>query len=218
MISRKEAVFSACVMFSVTCLIISNITASKLYDLSIFGLELIVPVGTVLFCFSFLATDVISEVWGRSHALFVVFLGLVARILAAVFFVVAISIPGVETWSNQEAYASILGASSRILTAGIVAYLVASVIDAYVFHFFREKHKGRNLLFIRNNISTFTAHLIGATLFVVIAFYGILPTEKLIQIIMGNMLIKWIVALIDTPLIYMIRNFTLGQNIFYFRG
>lgn len=217
-LDRKHIVYSFCLMLSITCLVVSNVTASKVYDVSLLGFDIIVPVGTTLFCMTFLATDVISEIWGRSHALFVVFLGLFARLVTAGFFMLAVLIDGAESWNNQEAYQSILGASSRILIGGVVGYTVASVVDAYVFHYFREKHKGKNLLFIRNNVSTFTAHLIGATLFVTIAFYGVVPNEKLIQIVAGNMIIKWLMAFIDTPLVYIIRNYALNRKLLDFRG
>ncbi len=217
-ISRKEIVYGFCVMLAVSSLIISSTTAAKMYDLYILDLHILVPIGTSLFCFSFLATDLISEIWGRKHAIFIAMLGLSARILAVSFYLLAIDIPGTETWSNQDAYATTLGASSRVLLAGICAFFIASILDAYIFHYFREKHRDRNLLFLRNNISTFSAQLLGATIFVIIAFYGTIPNEKILIIIAGNVLIKWLMAFIDTPLVYIIRNYALNKPLFNFKG
>ncbi len=216
--TRKEVAFAACIMVTTLCLIVSNITSSKLYEMTFLSLNVIVPVGTPLFCLSFLATDIVSEIWGRQYAILVAVLGLIARVCVAGFFFFAISIDGIDSWSNQEAYATILGASSRMLIAGVIAYLVASIIDAYVFHYFREKHKDRNLLFLRNNISTFTAHLIGAILFVTISFYGTVSNDILFKILLGNMGIKWIVAMVDTPLVYIFRNIILERKLFDFKG
>ncbi len=215
---RKEIIYGLCIMLSVMSLIISNVTASKMYDIELLGLNIVVPIGTSLFCLSFLATDVISEIWGRQHAIFVAILGLIARLFTAGFFLIAISIEGLDTYVNQEAYQTILGSSSRILIGGIVGYTTSAIIDAYIFHYFREKHKGRNLLFLRNNISTFFAYTLGAALFVSISFYGTVPNSVLFQIFTGNLMIKWLFALLDTPLVYIIRNIALKRRLFDFKG
>lgn len=217
-ITRKQIVYAFCVMLVVVSLIVTNVTASKMYEIDLFGLSVWVPVGTSLFCLSFLATDVISEIWGRSHAILVAVMGTIARVVTASFFGIAILIPGVESWANQEAYELILGASSRILIAGIVAYLVTGVIDAYVYHYFRERHRGKNLMFLRNNISTFSAQSVGAIIFSTVAFYGIIPNDKLLIIIAGNMMIKWVMAIIDTPFVYLLRNFALNRPLFDLKG
>ena len=217
-LTRKEIVYGFCIALSVLSLVISSTTASKMYDLRILGLDILVPIGTSLFCFSFLATDIISEIWARNHAIFIAILGLSARFLAASFYTLAIYLPATETWQHQEAYALVLGSGSRILAAGVLAYFVASILDAFIYHYFRARHKGKNLMFLRNNISTFTAQLIGAITFVCIAFYGVIPNDKLFIVVLGNVLIKWLMALIDTPLLYIVRNYTLHKPLLNLKG
>lgn len=217
-LNRQNAVLLFCIMFTILCVIISNITSSKLLDLQIFGTTIIIPAGTPIFCLAFLATDIISEIWGRKMALYTTFLAVVARLIAISYIVLTLQIPGADHWPHQEAYEQIFSGSLRALIAGVFAFIVASVLDAYIFHYLRERHKGKNLLFFRNLTSTFIAQIFGGFTFVCLAFYGRVPEEKLLFILMVNILLKWFVALIDTPFVYMARNYTLHRPLFDFKG
>lgn len=216
--ARKDSVLYFCIMFTIVTVLISNVTSAKLFDFTLFGTTIILPAGTPIFCLAFVATDVISEIWGRKHALYVSFLAVIARLTAIGYIMATIAIPGAEHWTGQDAYNQILGSSMRVLIAGVFAYTVASVIDAYVFHFFREKHKNANLLFFRNTASTFTAQFFGGITFVTIAFYGVMPTEKLPFVLAANIGLKWLMALIDTPLVYLIRNLALEKPLLNLKG
>lgn len=216
--SRKDSVLFFCIMFTIVTVLVSNITSAKMFDFVIFDTKIVLPAGTPIFCLAFVATDVISEIWGRQHALYVAFLAVVARIIAIMYIMLTIAIPGAENWTGGEAYSQILGSSMRVLIAGVFAYTVASVIDAYVFHFFRERHQNKNLLFFRNTASTFVAQFFGGITFVGAAFYGVIPTEKLPFILMANIGFKWLMAIIDTPFVYLVRNFALKKPLFDFKG
>ena len=217
-IDRKNAVFLFCVMFTIVTVLISNITSAKILDFTLFGTTIILPAGTPIFCLAFVATDVISEIWGRQHALYTAFLAVLARIIAIAYISITLAIPGAENWTAQAAYEQILGSSMRVLIAGVFAYTVASIIDAFVFHHLREKHRNRNLLFLRNTFSTFIAQFFGGITFVFLAFYGLIPTEKLPFVLMANIGLKWLMALIDTPFVYLVRNFALNKPLFDIKG
>jgi uncharacterized integral membrane protein (TIGR00697 family) len=66
-------------------------------------------------------------------------------------------------------------------------------------------------LWLRNLGSTGTSQLIDTTIFVLIAFFGVpavlgigdvLPNEVLLQLIVGQYIIKLLIAVIDTPFVY----------------
>ena len=68
-------------------------------------------------------------------------------------------------------------------------------------------------MWIRNNLSTWGSQIIDTVLFVGIAFYGLFPIGELI---IGGILVKIGVAMIDTPFLYLIRWFyektVVGKN------
>ena len=99
--SRKQIVLYVCIAVFIGTLVISSVTASKLWSvtLPIVDYMIVIPVGTTLFALTFLATDTIAEVWGKSYSLLVVWLGLAIRLLALAFFAFAVWIEPVDFWS-----------------------------------------------------------------------------------------------------------------------
>jgi len=217
---RKNFVLILLISSFIGALLISSITASKIYTINLLGFMVNVPVGTSLFAITFLSTDVISEVWGKKHAFLLVFSGFVSRIMTLLFLLFAVGVEGAGApiWDNQVAYADILSGSSRIILAGILTYPVSQVVDILIFHTLKKRHEGKNRLWLRNNLSTIGSQLVDSTVFIAIAFGGILPIDVLINIIIGQVLIKWIIAMLDTPIVYMVRNFATKRNIFDFKG
>ncbi|MDM8569183.1 queuosine precursor transporter [Thiotrichales bacterium HSG1] len=217
---KKQLVLYFCISIFIATLVITSITATKLWSLTLpfVNYMIVIPVGTSLFAFTFLATDVIAEVWGKSYSVVIVWLGFFVRILALSFFAFAVWIEPVSFWENQAAYEITLGGSFRIIIAGIIAYLVSQLNDVFVFHYFKQKDEGKNLLWKRNNLSTFTSQFLDSFLFIIIAFGGVMTIAQLISAIIGQVVIKWIIAMLDTPLVYMLRNYATNRSIFDFKG
>lgn len=209
---RAMWVFIGCVAFFVFSLVVSAITASKIAELSILGWSVAIPIGTSLFAVTFVSTDVISEVWGPKVARKVVLLGLAVRIAMVAFLAYAVAVIGAPYWENQDAYESVLGSSSRILLAGILTYPVSQLADIWIFHKLKARQGNGNRLWVRNNISTFSSQVIDSALFVTIAFYGVFPAEVLLSMIAGQVFVKWVIALCDTPFVYFLRNIATGRK------
>ena len=88
----------------------------------------------------------------------------------------------------------------------MVAYLAAQYIDVNIFHFLKEKTKGKKL-WLRNNVSTLVSQLVATIAVILITHYyaGGLPldehgvlTHSLIYFILSGYIFKVAVALIDT--------------------
>ncbi len=209
---RAELVYVGCITVFIMSLVVTAVTASKLYDITILGLTISVPVGTSLFALTFLATDILSEVWGKTHAKTLVLTGFITRIFVLGFLYFAVTVPGGAFWENQTAYASVLWSSANILLAGIITYPVSQLVDVYVFHWLKGWQGNGNYLWLRNNLSTFLSQIVDSTLFVMIAFYAVLPTSVLLGIIAGQVLVKCFIAIIDTPFVYFFRNYATGRQ------
>ncbi|MGE4318841.1 MAG: queuosine precursor transporter [Deferribacterales bacterium] len=178
----------------VSSLTIAAVLASKI--INIFGL--FVPAGILAYSVTFLVSDTIGEIWGKKTANNIVIAGFIA--LASVFVLIrfAIILPSAPFWGNQEAFSTILSASSRIIIASLIAYLVSQYHDVWLYHFIKDR-TGKKHLWLRNNASTAMSQLLDSVIFIVIAFYGVMP---LLPLILGQWVIKLIIALIDTPFVY----------------
>jgi uncharacterized integral membrane protein (TIGR00697 family) len=176
---------------------LSNIIAIKQVDLGPF----IIPLGVLAIPITFLVTDVINEVYGSDVAKSTVKVGFIAMAFVLVITQIAIRLSPSVIFGGQESYVAIFGAVPRVTLASVCAYIVSQYHDVWAFHFWRKKTDGK-YLWIRNNASTVVSQLLDTIIFIVIAFAGVIPFDALKFMILGQLLIKWILALLDTPFCY----------------
>jgi hypothetical protein len=186
--------YTICLSLFIGCITISSILANKI--ISVMGI--FVPAGVLAYSVTFIATDVISEVWGKERARDAVFGGFIA--LFAVFALIQLSLiwPKAPFWHNDDAFSSVLGSTSRIIIASLTAYLISQMHDVWAFHFWKRLTHDRHL-WLRNNLSTAISQFLDSLIFVTIAFYGVMPIWPLIY---GQWIIKLFIAILDTPLVY----------------
>lgn len=181
----------------VTLLIIANIIASKLINV----FNWVVPVAIIAYPFTFLITDTIAEIYGRRTATRIVWLGFSMSVVMVILIYVGKIIPPSVIWDGQEAYDKILGSVPRIVLASMIAFLISQHHDVFAFHLWKRITQGR-YLWLRNNASTIVSQGIDTILFISIAFAGTIPNPVLLNMILGQFVIKVIIALLDTPLCY----------------
>lgn len=162
----------------------------------------IVPAGVVTYALTFLVTDTVGEVWGRERTQHLVWAGFVTSLLVAVFVRIAIWAPGAPFWQDQPAFVRILGVNMRLVIASMIAYLVSQSHDVWAFHALRRLTGGKHL-WLRNNASTLVSQFLDTAIFITLAFYGVWGGWDVIwPAIVGQYLVKVIIALLDTPFIY----------------
>jgi uncharacterized integral membrane protein (TIGR00697 family) len=173
---------------------IASVLANKI--INVFGL--FVPAGVLAYSMTFLMTDAISEIWGKETAKRTVFGGFIG--LVAVLLLIQISLvwPKAPFWKQEQAYQTIMGSTSRIIIASFIAYLISQFHDVWAFHFWQKITGGRHL-WLRNNLSTAVSQFIDSSLFITVAFYGVMPVWPLIW---SQWLVKLAIAFLDTPIIY----------------
>jgi uncharacterized integral membrane protein (TIGR00697 family) len=186
--------------FFIVSLVLANTLGTKIT--SLFGVR--VSVGIFFIPIMFLVTDIIAEVHGKQKAKAFVYIAIFTQLFLLIMAYAAIKLPANPTWGNQEAFASVFGASLRMTIASIIAFIISQFHDVWAFHFWKEKTKGK-YLWLRNNLSTMASQLIDTVLFMFIAFYKINPkftVPFIITLIIPYWLFKIGFALIDTPLAY----------------
>lgn len=153
------------------------------------------------YAISFVFTDLINEIYGREKARLAVNIGFISLITGVVIFYGAIYAPAAEFWQFQSEFEQTLGLAGRILIGAWLAYLVSQNLDVFLFDYLKKRTGGKHL-WLRNNATRLFSQFIDTCIFMTIAFYGVFPIT---EAIIGQYLIKVIIALFDTPLVYLGR-------------
>jgi uncharacterized integral membrane protein (TIGR00697 family) len=179
--------------------IIANIQVLKLVDL--FGVN--ATLGNIVYASSFLVTDILSENYGKKSATRAVVVGFLSLIVSMCLFQAALWFqPSPDDWAN-ESLKNIFGLMPRIVLASLLAFGMSQSHDVWAYNFWKKKWPADRFIWIRNNASTMISQLIDSIVFTLVAFAGTLPLNVLLQIFLSTYILKWIVALLDTPFIYL---------------
>lgn len=182
--------------------ILANVQVVMLVKL--FGMD--TTLGNILYAGGFLVTDILSENYGKEAAKTAVKIGFFSLISMTAIMQIAIlftplDVPeGVELFNGVK---SIFSLMPRLAFASLSAYLISQFHDVWLYEAIRNKFPSTKFLWLRNNGSTLISQLIDNFVFTLIAFYGVYPKEVLVQIFISTYIIKVIVAICDTPFIYL---------------
>lgn len=183
----------------VTCLIVANITAVKL--VSIFGL--VIPAAVFIFPISYIAGDVLTEVYGFRRARQVIWLGFLCNLLAVGTISLGLVLPAAPFWEGQAAYERILGYAPRLLAASFIAYLIGELANSMVLARMKVATEGR-WLWSRTIGSTIVGQGFDSLVFVLIAFAGTIPTSALVSVILTQWVLKSAYETLATPFTYVV--------------
>ncbi len=183
-------------------LILCNIQVLKFIEL--FGHT--TTLGNVLYASVFLATDILSEKYGKAEARRAVYLGFTALVMATVYMQIALRFTPSEADFAQQSLATIFGFFPRIAIGSLAAYFISQMHDVWAFHFWKSR-TGEGYLWLRNNFSTLVSQLLDTLIFCFIAFWGdsAIPAPIFWDIVLTTYIFKLIVALADTPFLYMAK-------------
>ena len=196
-----------------SALVTSNVLAGKaiVTGWTMFGQPVQFTSAVLAYAITFLATDVVGELWGRAKAQTVVLVGFAAQVLSTVLIMVALAMPAAADTANV--YHQTLGTNWLFFIASMTAYLVSQTWDVRVFHRIRDAILTRNSdnwrhRWIWNNASTVTSQLIDSLIFNGIAFgigFGMFSNPAaLAAMIIPYYGIKILIAILDTPLFYLL--------------
>ena len=188
----------------IASLVTCNLIANKFVTVNLGFKVFIISAGILPYPLTFLVTDLISEIYGQKKANLVVFSGFVASIFVLSFLWLGAqfnSIP--NSIVDDFTYNTVFQNAWRLITASMVAYLFAQFIDVRVFHFWKKLTNGKHL-WLRNNGSTIASQLIDTTLVIFILFVGVWDTNQILSAIIDGWIFKMLIALLDTPIIYVV--------------
>ncbi|HII07622.1 MAG TPA: queuosine precursor transporter [Methanotrichaceae archaeon] len=180
--------------------VLANLIAVKTITFGPF----IAPAAVLVYASTFLMTDILSELFGKEKARLAVWTGFIANLMMLVSVLIAVrwSASPVMDPGLASSFDTVFGFAPRVIAASMVAYLVSQHHDVWAYNFLRDKTGGRHL-WLRNNASTMASQLVDTVIFISLAFYGLIPNSVLIELMVGQYVIKVLIAALDTPFMYM---------------
>jgi queuosine precursor transporter len=191
-----------------------NIVASNAlvgYEIEVFGFTTLWIV--LLYCMNFLAINCLTEFYSKKDAVKYV---LNMAVMQFLFFIFIASSGLLELKGGEEyrkAVDVVFAATPRVTVAAIISHMLL-FIDAHIYKFFKDK-EGQGwygTLWFRATLSAVVTHFLVNAIFFCVAFYGVLPNEVLVSIIISNMLIKYALSFAETPLMYVARFVMRGKK------
>ena len=203
-----------------SAIFIASLVGCNLIFQKFFEIEIWIPflgsykfqqsVGLLAYPVTFLVTDIISEIYGKTKANQVVTSGLVASIFMLLIVTISDMIP-MAPWSpvDSTTFNKVFGLSGAAVFASMMAYLFAQFIDIRIFHFWKKITNGKHL-WLRNNASTVFSQFIDtfSVLFLLCSF-GVIDWQMFSILLINGFLFKVFFAAFDTPFCYLI--------VFYFQ-
>jgi len=220
-----------------TFLVLAGIFLSAMTLLNVVGITrfiqfgpLALAVGVLPYPLTFLCTDLISELYGRGRANFLVSVGLGINFLILGVLTlgsVAPSVPeavmppwqvlqlaapvtlpnGTVVESEVGLFELIYATTSGAVFASMMAYIAAQYCDVQLYHFWKRVTRGKHL-WLRNNFSTLLSQLVDSVMVVTVTFgaaflAGDIAIAALMTLVGSNYAFKALCALIDTVPLYL---------------
>ncbi len=205
-LSTRRGVYDVVAVLFVSFLLLSNIAATKLIGLDVGPFHLIFDGGAILFPLTYILGDMLSEVYGFKSARRVIVLGFVVQLIASFAFWLAVTAPAAADYTDQDAFAAVLGVVPRFVAASMLGYLVGQLLNAYVLVKIKKRW-GEKQLWARLIGSTLVGEAADTVVFCAVAWGGLvlageMPLGTIINLGVVGFVYKVAVEVIFLPVTY----------------
>lgn len=179
---------------------LSDIASLKIAFIAGFSID----AGTFIYPITFTLRDLVHKRLGKSVARAVIMLAAGINLFMALFFQLAAWLPEDPAWGMGNEFAAILGPVWRIVTASIIAEVIAELIDTEAYHFWVSRIT-RRFQWARVLVSNSISIPVDSLIFCWGAFGFALPHSVVWSIFSANVIVKGLVTLISLPAIYLVK-------------
>jgi uncharacterized integral membrane protein (TIGR00697 family) len=181
------------------------------------GLSYTLTAGVLLWPLEFVMTDIVNEYFGPKAVRRISYIAVALISYAFLMFLVAMSVPADSWWIGskatdgvpdmQQAFTGIFGQGMWIIVGSLTAFLVSQIIDVTVFHKIK-KRTGDKHVWLRATGSTVVSQLVDSFIVLFIAFKlgNNWSWQRVLAICMVNYSYKFVLAVVLTPLIYLLEH------------
>lgn len=178
--------------------VLAGVLGTKLASLGHWPLlgDLAVESGIFAFLLLVILASAVAELFGQDMANRLVRFGFVPLIVSMVLLSLVIHVvPPAPFWSDQEAFARLLGQGARMQFAGLISYGTSQTLNVYLFS--RIAGGQGRLLMLRAWIASMLSQIVDTVLFITISFYGQdLPIGAIME---GQIISKLVLSTIMVP-------------------
>jgi uncharacterized integral membrane protein (TIGR00697 family) len=213
--SRREWLFVFLAGFFITNAVTAELISNKLIDVpltfSFFGSELgpfVTVVGVLPWPLVFICTDLINEFYGKKAIRRLSWITAALISYCFIMVTVALAIPANTVISpntaNDFEFTKVFGQSQWVIVGSVFAFMFSQLLDATLFAWIKQKTGNRHI-WLRSTGSTVISQLIDSYIVIYIGFIlpGTLPISAFWEIAPTNYVLKLIIAILLTPLIYL---------------
>ena len=213
-IGKKEkmsGVFMIVSILSVVSLLISNVVANKsimLFGWTIAGQKLSVAASFVVFPFTYIVSDIFSEVYGYAWSRKISWIALFANIFMILCFKLVTIMPGMDSVTSA-AFAVVCDSAPGIVFASLTAFMAGDLLNDLVFAKMKQHDStGKVSAFaFRSILSSLCGEIVDCMIFLPLLYlfidgYGSIITGffQLLAIILIQALLKTLVEIVLCPL------------------
>ncbi|MFX0149981.1 MAG: queuosine precursor transporter [Candidatus Hodarchaeota archaeon] len=179
------------------------------------------PVGVIVFPFTLQVTDMVNEKFGRKAVYEMIWIALVSQVIMVFLLIFAGFLPAAG--DDPLIPFAIVPA---ITLASWISFLISERFDAWIYDIIRSWIQKRvdvgnewwKYLWIRNVVSDILSLGLDSILFIPLAFFifpsiqqifnpsiEVISIDFMLTLIVGQLITKWFLGLIDTPFMYLTR-------------
>ena len=182
------------ILFNV-CLIAANLLETKVIQVG----SITVTAGLLVFPISYIINDCIAEVWGFKKARLIIWSGFAMNFFVVALGLIAVALPAAPFWEGEQHFDFVFGMAPRIVVASLLAFLVGSLLNAYVMSKMKVASGGRNFS-ARAIWSTVVGETADSLIFFPIAFGGLIAWPELLVMMGTQIVLKSLYEVIILPI------------------
>lgn len=180
------------------------------------GLAVSLTCGVLLWPLEFVMTDIVNEYYGPKAVRRISYTAVGLISYAFLMFYMAMHVPAADFWFGtgvkegvpdmSKAFNKIFGQGMWIIFGSLTAFLVSQIVDVTVFHRIKRV-TGEKKVWLRATGSTLVSQIVDSFIVLFIAFklgQG-WSMQKVLAIGMVNYAYKFVVAILLTPVIYLVE-------------
>lgn len=206
----RRGYFDIVAVCFVAFLLLSNIVATKLIGIDVgiggFSWHLVFDGGAILFPFTYILGDVLSEVYGFKLARRVIVTGFTVQLLASLTFWLVQIAPANPDYQNQKAFEAVLGQVPRFVAASLLGYLAGQLLNSFVLVKIKRTF-GEERMWVRLLGSTLAGEAADTLIFCVIAWVGNAGWGTILNLAFVGFAYKVGVEALFLPLTYTVIRF-----------
>ncbi|MEO0113956.1 MAG: queuosine precursor transporter [candidate division WOR-3 bacterium] len=196
---RQHGFSDMAVALYIIYLAMAQILAAKILAFNFGIFTVYAPAGVLIFPFTFQLIDIVNQAFGPKAVRRMILQALITQVFMVLFILMATVALPASFWQAHKAWQEIMSLVPRIILASWIAFFISQNFDAFIFAWLQRLTHERHL-WLRNVLSDVPSLALDSFIFVFLAFYGKAPV---LPLIIGQIVTKCIIGLIDAPFIYL---------------